>query len=122
MKAPDIPGSVIIHSQGVPTGRNPTLRDIVHCSTLTDVSQLTGGRLSQHRKGFFVSTKNYSVEGMTCEHCVTSVQEEVAEVVGTQGVEVELESGRVTVTGEGFSDDAIIAAVERAGYTLKQDS
>ncbi|GAB3594056.1 hypothetical protein GCM10027580_14230 [Corynebacterium faecale] len=46
----------------------------------------------------------------------------MAEVVGTQGVEVELESGRVTVTGEGFSDDAIIAAVERAGYTLKQDS
>lgn len=69
-----------------------------------------------------MSTKNYSVEGMTCEHCVASVQEEVAEVVGTQGVEVELESGRVTVTGEGFSDEAIIAAVERAGYTLKQDS
>lgn len=42
MKAPDIPGSAIIHSQGVPTGRNPTLRDIVHCSTLTDVSHCPG--------------------------------------------------------------------------------
>ncbi len=69
-----------------------------------------------------MSTKNYSVEGMTCEHCVASVEEEITEVVGTQGVEVELETGRVTVTGEGFSDDAIAAAVERAGYKVKQDS
>lgn len=69
-----------------------------------------------------MSTKNYSVEGMTCEHCVASVEEEVAEVVGTQGVEVDLDTGRVIVTGEGFSDDAIAAAVERAGYTLKQNA
>lgn len=68
-----------------------------------------------------MSTKNYSVEGMTCEHCVASVQEEVAEVLGTQGVEVELESGRLVVTGEGFSDDAIAAAVERAGYKIQQE-
>lgn len=68
-----------------------------------------------------MSTKNYSVEGMTCEHCVASVQEEVTEVPGTQGVEVELESGRLVVTGEGFSDDAIAAAVERAGYKIQQE-
>lgn len=68
-----------------------------------------------------MSTKNYSVEGMTCEHCVASVQEEVAEVLGTQGVEVELESGRLVVTGEGFSDDAIATAVERAGYKIQQE-
>lgn len=68
-----------------------------------------------------MSTKNYSVEGMTCEHCVASVQEEVAEVPGTQGVEVELESGRLVVTGEGFSDEAIAAAVERAGYKIQQE-
>lgn len=69
-----------------------------------------------------MSTKNYSVEGMTCEHCVASVEEEVAEVLGTQGVEVDLETGRVTITGEGFSDGDIIAAVERAGYKVRQDS
>lgn len=68
-----------------------------------------------------MSTKNYAVEGMTCEHCVNSIQEEVTEVAGTQGVEVELESGRVTVTGEGFSDDAIIEAIERAGYEVTSD-
>lgn len=65
-------------------------------------------------------TKNYIVEGMTCEHCTASVEEEISDVMGTQGVDVDLESGRVTVTGEGFSDDDIIAAVKEAGYAVKQ--
>ncbi|AGF73680.1 heavy-metal-associated domain-containing protein [Corynebacterium halotolerans] len=65
-------------------------------------------------------TKNYIVEGMTCDHCKASVEEEISEVMGTQGVDVDLESGRVTVTGEGFSDDDIIAAVKEAGYAVKQ--
>lgn len=64
-------------------------------------------------------TKNYFVEGMTCEHCVASVTEEISEVVGTQGVDVDLESGRVTVTGEDFSDSDIEAAIKEAGYELK---
>lgn len=65
-------------------------------------------------------TKNYVVEGMTCEHCRSAVEEEISEVVGTQGVDVDLTSGNVAVTGEGFSDEEIIAAVEEAGYTVRQ--
>ena len=64
-------------------------------------------------------TKNYFVEGMTCEHCAASVTEEISEVVGTQGVDVDLETGRVTVTGEDFSDSDIEAAIKEAGYELK---
>lgn len=64
-------------------------------------------------------TKNYFVEGMTCEHCVASVTEEISEVVGTQGVDVDLETGRVTVTGEDFSDSDIQAAIKEAGFELK---
>lgn len=65
-------------------------------------------------------TKNYIVEGMTCEHCVASVTEEINEVVGTQGVEVDLETGRVTVTGEDFTDSDIEAAVKEAGFEIKE--
>ncbi len=64
-------------------------------------------------------TKNYIVEGMTCEHCTASVEEEISEVAGTQGVNVDLETGRVSVTGEGFTDEDIIGAVLEAGYTVK---
>ena len=58
----------------------------------------------------------YTVHGMTCGHCVLSVQEEVAEVEGVETVEVDLASGRLTVTGSGFDDAQIGAAVAEAGY------
>jgi copper chaperone CopZ len=60
----------------------------------------------------------YIVKGMTCDHCVLSVTEEVSEVAGVDTVDVDLASGRLTVTGSGYSDDAIAAAVEEAGYEV----
>ena len=62
--------------------------------------------------------RTYTVAGMTCEHCVASVREEVSEVAGVRAVEVDLGSGRLVVTGDGFGDDAVAAAVEEAGYQL----
>ena len=54
---------------------------------------------------------------MTCEHCVRSVTEEVSEVPGVTGVEVDLAGGRVTVQGD--ADDALVrAAVVEAGYQV----
>ena len=60
--------------------------------------------------------RSYTVSGMTCSHCVMSVREEVSEVPGVTGVDVDLASGHMTVGGEGFSDDAVKAAVADAGY------
>ena len=60
----------------------------------------------------------YTVEGMTCDHCVRSVTEEVAEVDGVEGASADLASGRLTVTGRGFSDAAVAAAVQEAGYQV----
>lgn len=64
-----------------------------------------------------MQTKEFKVQGMTCNHCVMSVTEEVRAVPGVEAVAVDLEFGVVTVTGE-FTDDAIAAAVDEAGYTL----
>ncbi|AKK07281.1 copper chaperone [Corynebacterium mustelae] len=64
--------------------------------------------------------KNYVVNGMTCQHCVMSVTEEISEIPGVQDVNVDLESGRVTVTGEDFSDSSVSAAVTEAGFALQQ--
>ena len=64
------------------------------------------------------ATRDYTVSGMTCAHCVMSVREEVSEVSGVQTVEVDLSSGRLTVVGEGVSDDAVKAAVAEAGYQV----
>ena len=66
-----------------------------------------------------MSTATYTVTGMTCRHCVASVTEEVGEIAGVTGVDVDLESGAVTVTSENeIADDAVRAAVEEAGYEV----
>jgi len=62
--------------------------------------------------------RDYTVHGMTCSHCVLSVREEVSEVPGVRSVDVDLDSGRMTVTGQDISDDAIRAAVAEAGYEI----
>ena len=61
-------------------------------------------------------TRTYTVQGMTCAHCVLSVREEVAEVDGVTEVDADLASGRLTVVGEDIDDSAIRAAVAEAGY------
>jgi copper ion binding protein len=60
----------------------------------------------------------YLVAGMTCAHCVNAVSEEVGRIDGVDVVQVDLESGHVSVTGTGYTDEQIQAAVDEAGYEL----
>ncbi|WP_182876423.1 heavy-metal-associated domain-containing protein [Microbispora sp. H10670] len=66
-----------------------------------------------------MTTATYTVSGMTCGHCVSSVKEEVGEVTGVTGVEVDLATGLLTVESNNPLDTATIrAAVEEAGYEV----
>jgi copper chaperone len=60
----------------------------------------------------------YTVHGMTCSHCVLSVREEVSEVAGVAAVDVDLASGRLTVTGTAVDARAVRSAVAEAGYEV----
>jgi len=65
------------------------------------------------------TTAKYTVQGMTCGHCVAAVTEEVSGIAGVSDVAVELDSGAVTVTSDSPLDVATVkAAVEEAGYEL----
>ncbi|MDO5033209.1 heavy-metal-associated domain-containing protein [Corynebacterium sp.] len=65
-----------------------------------------------------MSTKNYTVTGMTCGHCEMSVKEEIGEIPGVTEVTADHTTGAVTVTGENFTDAQVSEAVAEAGYTL----
>jgi copper chaperone len=66
-----------------------------------------------------MSTATYTVTGLTCEHCVTAVREEVGALPGVSRVEVDLPTGRLTVTSdEPVDEGALAAAVDEAGYQL----
>ena len=66
-----------------------------------------------------MSQSTYTVTGMTCEHCVASVTEEITDIDGVTDVAVDLPTGVVTVTSDQPLDQAQVrAAVEEAGYQL----
>ena len=60
----------------------------------------------------------YDVTGMTCGHCAHAVSSEVEAIAGVRAVSVDVETGTVTVEGDGFSDEQVAAAVDEAGYAL----
>lgn len=63
-----------------------------------------------------LTEKSYTVPGMSCQHCVTAVSEEVGQVEGVESVDVALETKQVTVRGRDLDDGALRAAIEEAGY------
>jgi copper ion binding protein len=66
-----------------------------------------------------MSESVFTVSGMTCGHCVSSVTEEISQISGVRNVAVELDSGKVTVTSDQpVTDDDVRTAVTEAGYTL----
>lgn len=66
-----------------------------------------------------METINYTVSGMTCSHCVASVTEEVSELSSVTDVDVDLASGRLSVTAADSVDaGAVRTAVARAGYEV----
>lgn len=62
----------------------------------------------------------YSIEGLTCGHCVQTVEKAVASVDGVESATVELVAGgtsRLAVAGNA-SADAVRDAVTGAGYSV----
>jgi len=60
-------------------------------------------------------TKTYTVTGMSCGHCEQSVEDAVGELDGVEDADADNEGGTLVVEGEP-DDDAVIAAVDEAGY------
>jgi copper ion binding protein len=67
-----------------------------------------------------VEQRTYNVAGMSCGHCVAAVSETLGELPGVSGVDVDLASGEVVVTGSAIDGEAVRAAVHEAGYELAE--
>lgn len=64
------------------------------------------------------TTFTFSVPGVSCEHCRAAITEEVTQVAGVDGVEVDLEAKRVEVRGTGLDEAAVREAIAEAGYEI----
>lgn len=64
----------------------------------------------------------YKIEGMTCQHCVRSVERALGKVPGVEQVrEVSLERGEAEVIGTP-TDEAVVRAIEGEGYRARRAS
>ena len=64
-----------------------------------------------------MNSSQFQVTGMTCGHCEMSVREEVEKIAGVESIDVSAQTGRLVVTSAAEVDaDAVIAAVDEAGY------
>ena len=66
-----------------------------------------------------MSTLDFTVSGMTCQHCVASVTEEVTELPGVSGVDVDLATGRLQVVGDVTPEQVQAAVAEAGSYTAQ---
>lgn len=64
-----------------------------------------------------MTTRTYSVPGISCDHCKRAIETEVAAVDDVTAVDVDVEARTVRVVGGG--DDAIRAAIDEAGYDVE---
>ena len=65
------------------------------------------------------STTTYAVTGLTCQHCVAAVTDELAALDGVRDVSVDLAAGgtsTVTVSSDApLPEDRVAAALDEAG-------
>ena len=65
----------------------------------------------------------FQIEGMTCASCVTRVERAIRAVPGVAAANVNLATERATVDFIGKPDpSSVIAAIEKAGYSTRQDT
>ncbi len=62
-------------------------------------------------------TRTLSIDGMSCEHCVSHVQSALQGVSGVESADVSLEGGTAHVElASDVATDALVRAVQEAGY------
>ena len=64
-------------------------------------------------------TQTFQIEGMTCDHCVHAVTDELRALEGVTTVEIDLATGTVTVDSKRtLTDDEVSDVLDEAGVTV----
>lgn len=62
--------------------------------------------------------RQLAIEGMTCHHCVMAVKDELEKIPHLQVRNVDIGSASIEYDESQVSDEAIVEAIEEAGYFL----
>jgi copper chaperone len=61
---------------------------------------------------------SFKVTGMTCSHCEESVKKTLMKLEGIKSVDIDLETGQVTIESELVDFDLIKQSVKELGYEV----
>ena len=64
-----------------------------------------------------MTTRTYSVPGISCGHCKSAIEGELVPLDGVESAVVDIEAKTVTVVGE-ITEADVRAAVDEAGYEV----
>ena len=64
-----------------------------------------------------MTTRTYTVPGISCGHCKAAIEGELAPLDGVESAVVDIDARTVTVIGE-IGEAAVRAAVDEAGYEI----
>lgn len=64
-----------------------------------------------------MTTRTYSVPGISCGHCKAAIEGELAPLDGVESALVDIDAKTVTVTGD-ITEVDVRAAVDEAGYAV----
>lgn len=63
-----------------------------------------------------MSSEQFTVKNVKCGGCVSNIMTGLKELPGVEGVEVSIEGGEVTVTGDSLSREQISEKLTQLGY------
>ncbi len=63
-----------------------------------------------------MSSEHFSVQNVKCGGCASNIMNGLKELPGVAGVEVAIDSGEVTVTGEDLSREQLSEKLSQLGY------
>ena len=63
-----------------------------------------------------MAEKTVKVSGMTCNHCKANVENNLSSIDGIENIEIDLESGKVKMTGDDINLTEVKNKVESIGY------
>lgn len=61
-------------------------------------------------------TLTYTVPKVHCNHCAMTIKDEVGELAGVEGVEVDVDAKLVAVRGDNVADEAVRKVLAEVGY------
>lgn len=64
-------------------------------------------------------TREFRIQGMTCNHCVMAVQKELTKLVGVASADVKIGAAMVSFDEHKVSERQIASAIAEAGYIPK---